>query len=125
MKSGIVAVRIPSDRQVDRSREVPSSLNCSEPVPEPRAVAIAVEVLVICTANQCRSPMAAAIISREFERRGVRARIHSAGVNAIADVTATRDAIAVMKDQGLDISEHRSRPLEAADLNGADIVVTM
>ena len=82
-------------------------------------------VLVACTANQCRSPMAAALLDRALAERGVPARVQSAGTNAVADIPATDDAITVMKGEGLDISGHRSRPIDAGELDGADLVVTM
>src|SRR3954452_9372269 len=83
----------PIDTLID-SCEVRSSLNANERAPvAPALDATSVDVLVVCTANQCRSPMAAAIIRGEFERRGVSAHVHSGEVSALADIGATRDAI--------------------------------
>jgi low molecular weight protein-tyrosine phosphatase len=110
---------------------VPTSLNAEaiDPLPHatdaPRASDALVNILVVCTANQCRSPMAAALLDRELTRCGVPARVQSAGTNAVADIPATDDAIVVMKADGLDISTHRSRPVDTADLDRADVVVTM
>ena len=69
--------------------------------------------------------MAAAIIGRELTRRGVSAQVRSVGTRVVADVSATADAIAVMQAEGLDISTHRSRPVETNELDRADIIVTM
>jgi protein-tyrosine-phosphatase len=69
--------------------------------------------------------MAAALLERAFTQRGVPARVQSAGTNAVADIRATDDAISVMKDEGLDLSAHCSRPVDAGELDGADVVVTM
>jgi len=79
----------------------------------------------VCTANQCRSPMAAALLDRDLSRCGVPAQVRSAGTNAVADVPATDDAILVMKADGFDLSTHRSRPVEAGDLDRADVIITM
>jgi protein-tyrosine-phosphatase len=84
-----------------------------------------VNLLVVCTANQCRSPMTAALFERELARCAVPARVESVGTAAVPDIPATDEAIAVMKDDGLDISTHRSRPVAVGDLERADIVVTM
>jgi protein-tyrosine phosphatase len=92
---------------------------------EPYVAAPAVSILVVCTANQCRSPMAAALLDRELARCGVPAQVRSAGTNAVAEVPPTDDAISVMKADGLDISTHRSRPVEAEDLDRADVIITM
>src|SRR5262245_7223991 len=69
--------------------------------------------------------MAEAILERELAGSGVAARVQSAGTNAVADIPATDDAIAVMKGDGLDISAHRSRPVDADELARADVVITM
>jgi protein-tyrosine phosphatase len=84
-----------------------------------------VNILVVCTANQCRSPMAAAILHRELTRRGVQAQIRSAGTSVVGSAPATHDAIVVMKAEGLDISTHRSRPVEPNDIDRSDIIITM
>jgi protein-tyrosine phosphatase len=86
---------------------------------------LVLNILIVCTANQCRSPMAAALLDRELTVRGVPAQIHSAGTNAVAGIPATDDTIVVMKAEGLDLSTHRSRPVGTADLGGADVVITM
>jgi protein-tyrosine phosphatase len=110
---------------------VSTSLNADANKPEPhppdlrRATEADVNILVVCTANQCRSPMAAALLDRELTRCGVPARVRSAGTNAVADIPATEDAITVMKSDGLDISTHRSRPVDTDELERADVVVTM
>jgi protein-tyrosine-phosphatase len=84
-----------------------------------------VDILVVCTANQGRSPMAAAIIRHELELRGVDARVDSVGTKAAFGISATREAIDVMDAAGFDISQHASRPVEASDIDRADIVLTM
>jgi protein-tyrosine phosphatase len=92
---------------------------------EPAATEPGLNILVVCTANQCRSPMAAALLEREFARYAVPVLVHSAGTMAVPDIPATDDAIAVMKEDGLDISTHRSRPVAAGEIDTADLVVTM
>lgn len=84
-----------------------------------------VHILVVCTANQCRSPMAAALFERELARLAVDASVESAGTNAIAGVAPTKEAIAAMADIGLEISEHRSAPVDPRSVRAADVVVTM
>jgi protein-tyrosine-phosphatase len=108
-----------------RNRKVRSSLNRNSPTSEPRTEAIVVDILVVCTANQSRSPMGAELFRRELMRRGVRAQVHSVGTRVVANVSATDDAIAIMRAEGLDISTHRSRPVETNDLGRADMIVTM
>ncbi|NCY17327.1 MAG: low molecular weight protein arginine phosphatase, partial [Actinobacteria bacterium] len=37
------------------------------------------EILVVCSGNTCRSPMAMALLAHHLEARGMDARVHSAG----------------------------------------------
>lgn len=49
--------------------------------------------------------------------------VDSAGTATVSGLPATDHAISVMKDQGLDLTGHRSQPLP--DLDGYDLVLTM
>lgn len=82
-------------------------------------------ILCICTGNTCRSPMAAALLCRELEQRGREdVRVESAGLAADGS-PATPQAVAVMREWGIDITAHRSRPVTAELLAQADRVVVM
>ncbi len=82
------------------------------------------DVLVLCAANMCRSPMAAALLARELAARDAAVTVGSAGLFADGEPPAPLAAAAVA-DLGLDISGHRSRLLQAADLAGAGLVLAM
>ncbi len=51
--------------------------------------------------------------------------IGSAGVSAMDGFGASRDTIDVMKDNGLDVTQHRSRRLTAAMVRSADVIYVM
>jgi protein-tyrosine-phosphatase len=84
-------------------------------------------VLFICTANQCRSPMAEALLKSLAAQRGEadRWQIRSAGTWADLGRPATQPAQAVLQRRNLDLSDHRSRPLDADLLAEATIVLVM
>jgi protein-tyrosine phosphatase len=84
-------------------------------------------ILVACTANICRSPMAAAILRRRIAELGLEDQIAvlSAGVWAEEGYAASKNAIATLAARGMDLAEHRSRLLTPALLGEADLVLVM
>jgi protein-tyrosine-phosphatase len=83
------------------------------------------KVLFVCAGNSGRSPMAAEIARREIERRGYSGVvIDSAGIWPHMD-TAEENAIAVAREQGGDLSEHRPTQLTPEMLADADHVLVM
>ncbi|MCA9125359.1 MAG: hypothetical protein KDB11_34555, partial [Planctomycetales bacterium] len=83
-------------------------------------------VLVVCTGNTCRSPMAEAIVRDEVAKAGgVSVRVISAGAAAVPGGPATPEAVQAMKAQGLDLSAHRSRELTREMIAEADVILAM
>ena len=91
-------------------------------------------VLLVCTGNTCRSPMAETILRRlvaeklscesyELEQRGV--IIASAGIAAVSDCGPSLEALEVMKAKGLDLSGHASQSLTDKMVRHADVILTM
>ncbi len=82
-------------------------------------------VLIVCTGNLCRSPLAAAVLERELATAGIDAAVSSSGTAAPLDVAPDRKLLRVADELGVDLRAHRSRPLDRKDLAGADLVLTM
>lgn len=83
-------------------------------------------VLFVCTGNTCRSPLAELLGRREVARRGwEHVVVESAGSAASIGAPASRGSLEAAARHGLDLSHHRSRPLDAAMVEGADVILTM
>lgn len=81
-------------------------------------------ILLVCTGNTCRSPMAEALALDLLKDRP-RADVSSAGVYTSDGLPASAEAVAVMAEHGLDLSGHRSRLLTAEMVAAADGIYTM
>ena len=83
-------------------------------------------ILFVCTGNTCRSPMAEAVARAELARRGwTQVRVASAGTGADAGAGAAGPAVTVAGRRGLDLSEHRSAPLDSGAVEWADLILAM
>ncbi|MGI9600567.1 MAG: hypothetical protein ACR2QE_01690 [Acidimicrobiales bacterium] len=81
-------------------------------------------VLVICTANICRSPVAAQMVRDRGAARGLNLSVGSAGfLEDGRPADATMAALAL--GRGTNVGDHRSRVIDEERLRGADVVVTM
>lgn len=81
-------------------------------------------VLVLCTANRCRSPLAGAFLAREAVRRGVSLEVVTAGFRE-AGLPATAPTVEVARAFDLDLTTHASRTVQRELLAGADLVIGM
>jgi protein-tyrosine phosphatase len=83
-------------------------------------------ILVICTANICRSPVATGLLQDRLQRRGLTDwQVASAGTWAIVPRGASRHSVEVMQRNGFDITGHRARMVDHALIAGADLVLCM
>lgn len=72
-------------------------------------------IVMVCTGNICRSPMAEALMRDALSERGRDdIEVCSAGVFAYDGDAASYEAIEVMDGYGLDITKHRSQPMTIA-----------
>jgi UDP-perosamine 4-acetyltransferase len=82
-------------------------------------------VLVLCTGNLCRSPVAEALLRRDLAKAGIEADVSSAGIAAPSGATPDKKVLRVAAEHGVDVTGHRSRRLEPDDVTSADLVLVM
>src|SRR4051795_10625813 len=66
-------------------------------------------VLMVCTGNICRSPMAQVLLEQALRKRGFDVRVESAGLGALVGRGADPMAMQLMEKRGLDLKTHRAR----------------
>lgn len=83
-------------------------------------------ILVLCTANVCRSPVAEDLLRRHLVTSTDHVTVSSAGTHGGRNVVH-HDTQAAAADIGVDLSDHRSRRLtrRLLDAEGGDLVVAM
>jgi len=96
--------------------------------PSARPTVARPSVLFVCTANICRSPMAASLFRARLmmsDRDWRNWRVDSAGTWAAQGKPAALEAQQVLARRGLDISMHRSRPVTLELLRRFQLILTM
>lgn len=88
----------------------------------------AIDIIVLCTANQARSPAAELLFRREAAARlgsdnGL--VIRSAGVNATPGHPVLPNMAAALDRRGMELDLHRSRPMRAEELEASHLVIAM
>lgn len=91
-------------------------------------------ILLVCTGNTCRSPMAE-VLTRKLLAGRLRCHIDdldehgvivmSAGIAAMAGGCPSPQAVRVMGEMGLDLVDHRSQLLTEQLVRHADVIFTM
>ena len=82
-------------------------------------------VIFVCTANVCRSPMAMGLFLARLGKERGNWRVESAGTWASDGQPAAENTLRVVAEQGVDLREHRSRPINGALLEQFDLILAM
>lgn len=82
-----------------------------------------VRILVVCTANVARSPLAAAMLDASLSESGL--TVGSAGTHARPGHPAAAATQHLGRQRGLDLSEHRSRAVSEDLIRGSHLILTM
>jgi protein-tyrosine-phosphatase len=80
------------------------------------------KIVFVCSGNTCRSPLAMALARSFWQGDPL---FSSAGLQTVAGQSASKHALAVAGEHDLDLSEHRSRPLDDEVIEQADWLIGM
>jgi protein-tyrosine phosphatase len=81
-------------------------------------------ILVLCTANICRSPLAEGLLRLRLQGRPD-IHVHSAGVAALAGSGAHPLVLELLDEAGVDLRTHRARQCDLELLQQSDLVLVM
>lgn len=82
-------------------------------------------ILIVCTANVCRSPTAEALWRASALRRGVTQAVSSAGLQARPGDLAHPVFIDLLAARQLDLRAHRARPFLRATATAHELILVM
>jgi protein-tyrosine phosphatase len=79
-------------------------------------------VLVICTGNLCRSPVAAAMLAGHTNRGSRSVEVFSAGT-AVGPFPVPAALVSAVRERGIDLRAHRAGQVQRDDLAVVDLVL--
>jgi protein-tyrosine-phosphatase len=84
-------------------------------------------IMFVCTANICRSPMAAGLLRQRLAEEGLDTdyQVISVGVQAEDGRPVSKNAMFVMAERWVDITDHVARAITAEDVARSDLILVM
>lgn len=83
------------------------------------------KILIVCTGNTCRSPMAEGIFKSLAKEKNLDIQVESAGTFAFDGDKASPNAVKALKSINIDISNHKSSLIHNNLIEEVDLILTM
>ena len=84
------------------------------------------KILFVCTGNICRSPFAQGLFTKIVAQKGLKGvTANSAGLLALPDNEATHLAQRVAAEYGVDLAEHKAKPVTKGLVAWSDLILVM
>lgn len=83
-------------------------------------------ILLVCTGNTCRSPLAEVLLRRALAEEKIEGvTVASAGTGAFGGEPASEGSYLVALEEGLDLAAHRARVATREIVAGSDLILAM
>lgn len=86
------------------------------------------KIIFVCTGNTCRSPMAERLLIKMYrEDKSFEGELEvvSAGISALPGQGPNPKAVSVLKEEGIDLTDHVTTNLNREIIDSADLILTM
>jgi protein-tyrosine phosphatase len=84
------------------------------------------KILMVCSGNVCRSPLAVGILKSKLSKKGIKADVDSAGFEPYHIGEGPDDnTLEFARSKGIDISEHKMRLFTLKDFDNFDRIYAM
>lgn len=90
----------------------------------PTTDAKTLRILMVCTGNICRSPLAERLLAARLADAGVSAEVSSAGTGAMVGDPMTPETAALVRPLGGIERPHAARQLDSSMIRDADLILT-
>ena len=81
------------------------------------------KIMFICTGNICRSAMAHKMLEKKAKEENKNIEVYSSGIYAQNGDIPTYEAIQVMKEYGIDLSNHRATNIRNSNIENMDVIL--
>lgn len=89
-------------------------------------VSLKKRILFVCTGNSCRSVMAQALLEKKLKEKGRdNIEVFSAGIAAPLGMEASLETKQLLKEEGIDVSNHHAQRLNDEMLKRSDLILVM
>lgn len=90
------------------------------------AASVRKTVLFVCTGNSCRSVMAQGLLQKKMRDKGRQdVEVLSAGIIIPGGLKSTEETKLVLRNEGIDVSAHRSRQITKEIIKASDLILVM
>ncbi len=81
------------------------------------------KIMFICTGNICRSAMAHKMLEKRAKEENKDVEVYSCGIYAQNGDIPTYEALTVMNDYGIDLSNHRATNIRNSNIKDMDVIL--